>query len=255
MQSRSKLDQVERVFRFLHHPYYLLGAAAMFFAVALSFSWTLGADGGGGEEYKQQWGGMVSYFLYGLIAFGVGIRGLCLRKVESCSRFEDAPEDPKTSLHDMAGGERGPTTARMSYVKFFSLFALGSWAVAGINWRAGHHNLALGILGLTPLYLLCFGISFLASTKKKREIVRNMSSADRARVEEMGRDYGKLVGMYFAVPLSIITTLTYFLTDQDASIAGAVFVVGLLVGIPVLYRLAAPMREFASAAASSELIE
>ncbi len=232
MQPRRKPDLVDRVGGWFQHPYYLLGAATMFFSVALIFSWTPDAHGGRGDEYKQQWGMMVSHALYGLVAFGAGIRGLCLRQ-------------PKSVQQENAEAEMGSTTPpSMSPVKFLILAGLVMFAAAAIQWRAGNDNMALLLLAPFPMFLLGWGLSHLLQSPKKRRANANMSSADRARLEEMGREHGKLVGMYFAVPLSLIATLTYLLTDQDARIAGAVFAVGLLISMPISYRLAAPMRNF-----------
>ena len=199
---------------------------------------------------------MVSHILYGLIAFGAGIRGLCLRQVKnSILSPGELEEPPAGSPASTALNQHVPMPARMSYGKFFSLTALGLLAAAGINWRAGQDKLALLLLVPIPMFLIGLGLSQLLYTRKKRRAYESMSNAGRARLDEMSRDYGKRVGMYFAVPLSSLTMLSYVLFGHDWRIAGAVFAIGMLVTMPFAYQLAAPLGNVSAEEVNSELIE
>ena len=116
--------------------------------------------------------------------------------------------------------------------------------LAFVMWSIGNNFVALSILAFIPLTFGCGGLSFFFAGSERREIARHLTYMERIQLVELARIYIERFWSLFAGPVLLLAGVSYFLFAQSLLVAAIVYVVGMLIGLPVAFRMARPIRDF-----------
>ena len=128
------------------------------------------------------------------------------------------------------------------FVAFILPLLLAS--MAALAWSAGDRLVAIFGIAVIPVIFICWGLSSFLAGPERREIARHMTNDERNQLSRMGGYFGLKVGLFFAAPIASAAVLAYYASGPTLVAFGIVFVVGLIVGLPILHHQSKPIRAF-----------
>jgi hypothetical protein len=113
--------------------------------------------------------------------------------------------------------------------------------------------------GLIPLFVVCWGLSYLMTGSRERELWANVTDEERERLKEMVRAYGRSIPFRIvpvvAIAIAVQFGLIYFNSNDPwgylmqnqllaAGIMLGAIVVGTLINLPAMIRQRRQINEF-----------